>query len=118
MPDATTVLGAVDAQDLERLSGLLTENARMVMGNGEPLIGREAIMAANAGFFAMVQGVRHTLLREWVVDGVTVVEAEVTYTRLDGKEVTVPAVSIWEVDEAGLITDYRVLLDQTPLFAG
>jgi hypothetical protein len=41
----------------------------------------------------------------------------VTYLRLDGKEVSVPAVTIWEVDEAGLITDLRVFIDQAPLFA-
>ncbi|HEX4247916.1 MAG TPA: hypothetical protein VH008_08600 [Pseudonocardia sp.] len=40
-----------------------------------------------------------------------------TYTRLDGGEVTVPAVSIWRVDDDGLIVDYRVFVDQAPLFA-
>jgi hypothetical protein len=117
MPDAKTVFGAVDGKDLEVLRGLLAEDTRFVMGNGDPLIGREAVLAGNAAFFTMVQGLRHAVLHEWAVGAATIAETEVTYLRLDGKEVTVPAVTIWEVDEAGLIKDLRVFIDQTPLFA-
>jgi ketosteroid isomerase-like protein len=117
MPDAKTVFGAVDEQDLLRLGGLMAEDVRFVMGNGEPLVGEEAVLAGNAVFFTMVKGLRHALLHEWAVGGVTIAETEVTYLRLDGKEVSVPAVTIWEVDEAGLITDLRVFIDQAPLFA-
>ena len=99
------------------MGGLIAEDVRFVMGNGEPLIGREAVLAGNAAFFTMVKGLRHVLLHEWAVEGATVAETEVTYLRLDGKEVSVPAVTIWGVDETGLINDLRIFVDQAPLFA-
>jgi ketosteroid isomerase-like protein len=117
MPDANTVFGAVDGQDVDRLGELLSDDARFVMGNGDPLIGREAVLAGNAAFFTMVQGLRHSVLREWAVGSAMIVEAEVTYLRLDGKEVSIPAVTIWETDQAGLITEFRIFADQAPLFA-
>lgn len=63
------------------------------------------------------QGIRHELLREWTVGAETIAETNVIYLRRDGKEVTVPAVSIWRVGADGLIVDYRVFVDQTPVFA-
>jgi ketosteroid isomerase-like protein len=117
MPDARTIFGAVDSKDLDAMRAMLAENPRFVMSNNDPLIGKDAVMAGNAGFFTMIQGSRHEVLHEWAVGTATIAETEVTYQRLDGKEVTVPAVTIWEVDEAGLITNLRIYADQTPLFA-
>ena len=117
MPTAQDVLRMVDEQDLDGMATLFAEDATFVMANHEPLPGRSAILEANAAFFAMVQGVRHEVLRDWAVGPATIVEADVTYVRRDGKEVTVPAVSIWTVGDDGLITDYRVFVDQSPVFA-
>ncbi|MFF1821648.1 hypothetical protein ACFVWG_30375 [Kribbella sp. NPDC058245] len=51
------------------------------------------------------------------IEATTIAETDVTYTGLDGKDVTVPAISIWDIDDAGLITDYRIFVDLTPVFA-
>lgn len=117
MPDARTTFAAVDAQDIAALAALFAEDGRLVFGNREPLVGRDAVIAGNVAFFQLVQGVRHQLRNEWTVGTETIAETDVTYTRLDGKEVTVPAVSIWRVDGDGLIVDYRIFVDQAPLFA-
>ena len=45
------------------------------------------------------------------------VEVEVTYRRLDDKSVSVPAASIWHARDDGLIEDYRVFFDLTPVYA-
>jgi len=117
MPDARSTFAAVDAQDLDAIAALFAEDARLVFGNQEPLVGRDAVIAGNTAFFQLVRGLRHQLLNEWTVGAETIAETDVTYTRLDGKEVTVPAVSIWRVDGDGLIVDYRIFVDQAPLFA-
>jgi ketosteroid isomerase-like protein len=117
MPDAQTTFRAVDTQDVEALAGLFAEDGRLVFGNQEPLVGRAAVLAGNVAFFQLVLGVRHQLRNEWTVGAETIAETDVTYTRLDGKDVTVPAVSIWRVDGDGLIVDYRIFIDQAPLFA-
>ncbi|WP_405060924.1 nuclear transport factor 2 family protein [Kribbella sp. NBC_01505] len=116
MPDVQEVFRLVDTQDLDGLAALFAPDARFVMGNAEPLIGPDAIVAGSAAFGAMVQGFRHVPVRDWAVGPVTIIELEVTYTRLDGKEVTVPAVTIWEVDDGDLIIDYRVFVDSGPVW--
>lgn len=117
MPTAQSVFAMVDAQDFDGLAALFAADGSFVLGNREPIVGREAIVAGNAAFFTMVQGIRHELLRDWAVGDTTIAETDVTYVRQDGKEVTVPAVSIWTIDGTGLITDYRVFVDQAPVFA-
>ncbi|GAA0948881.1 hypothetical protein GCM10009554_46980 [Kribbella koreensis] len=116
MPTAESVFALVDKQDVQGIGALLAPRARFAIGNREPADGRDEIVATQGIFFTLVQGLRHELLREWAVDDTTIAETSVTYTRLDGRDVTVPAVSIWTVDEAGLITDFRVFIDQSPVF--
>jgi ketosteroid isomerase-like protein len=117
MPDARTIFAAIDSLDPRALDGVLAEDATMVFGNGEPLAGRDAILAGSEAFLSTVKGVRHRLLNEWTVDATTIAEAEVTYTRLDSKEVTVPVVSIWQIRPDTKITTYRVFVDLTPVYA-
>jgi ketosteroid isomerase-like protein len=117
MPDARTIFAKIDSLDPRALEGFLAEDATMVFGNGEPLTGPAAIVAASEAFLSTVKAVRHRILSDWTVGSTTIAEAEVTYTRLDGKEVSVPVVSIWDVNDAGLITSYRVFLDLAPVYA-
>ncbi len=44
-------------------------------------------------------------------------ELEVTYDRLDGSSTSIPVVSIWHTGPDGLIDDYRVFFDLTPVYA-
>lgn len=99
------------------MTALFAADGRFIFGNQEPLVGIEAILGGNAAFFATVQGVAHRINRVFTVDATTIAETDVTYTRLDGKEVTLPTVSIWDVDAAGLITSYQVYADLGPVYA-
>ena len=49
--------------------------------------------------------------------GTTVAETEVTYQRLDGREATAVAVSIWHTGADDLITNYRIFVDLAPVYA-
>jgi ketosteroid isomerase-like protein len=117
MTDAQSLFRLIDAQDLEGAGALFAPDARFVMGNSEPLEGREAIVAGNKAFFAQVRGIRHQVRKAWTVEADTIAETDVTYLRLDGQEVTVPGVAIWQVDEDGLIADFRVFADHAAVFA-
>ncbi|WP_405061745.1 nuclear transport factor 2 family protein [Kribbella sp. NBC_01505] len=117
MPEASMVFAAVDQQDMTALRAMFAADGRFVFGNQEPLLGIEAIMAGNTAFFTTVQCTEHHIDRVWTVDATTIAETDVTYTRLDGKEVTLPTISIWTVDSAGLITDYQIYSDTTPIIA-
>jgi len=113
---AAEVFALVDRLDPDAMDAVLADDATMVFGNAEPLVGRAAIRAGNLAFLALVKGLRHDIRREWTVGDTTVVETDVTYTRRDDKQVTIPAVSIFR-DAGGLIADFRVFYDPAPVFA-
>ena len=116
MPTARTIFEKVDAQDIPGVAGYFAEDAIMIFGNAEPLVGRRAIVEANEQFYTSITAIRHSIRNEWTVGDTTILELEVTYTRLDDKDVTLPAVSLWHTTD-GLITDYRVFYDPSPVFA-
>jgi ketosteroid isomerase-like protein len=117
MVSARSVFDVVDAMDLNAVAALFAEDATMVFANGEPMVGREAVVAGNTAFMSTIKGLRHRLLNEWRVGATTIAETEVTYSRVDGKDVSLPAVSIWSTREDGLIVDYRVFVDLAPVHA-
>jgi hypothetical protein len=111
------VFGAVDSLDSPAFAAFFAPDGRITFGNSPALEGRETVEAGTAGFLGSIDGIHHEVVHEWNVGADTIVELQVTYTRKDGNLVTIPAVSIWTVDAAGLITDYRVTFDTTPVFA-
>ncbi|NJP87954.1 nuclear transport factor 2 family protein [Nonomuraea sp. FMUSA5-5] len=112
------VFQVVDSFDADAFVQLLAEDATLVFANAEPATGREAIAAGLREFFATIGGLRHRIVRTWQVGDDNIAETEVTYRRLDGKDVSVPAVSIWRVRSTdGLITDYRIFVDLAPVYA-
>jgi ketosteroid isomerase-like protein len=117
MPNELTqrVFQTVDSMRPDSIAGLFAEDARMVFGNAEPLVGREAITAGIQGFFSTINALQHQIVNEWCIGADTIAETEVTYRRLDDKNVTVPVVSIWHTHD-GLIEDYRVFFDLAPVY--
>ncbi|WP_433427481.1 nuclear transport factor 2 family protein [Nonomuraea sp. CA-141351] len=115
--EARRVFQVVDSFDPGKFVQLLAEDARMVFGNAEPMVGRNAIAEGLRIFFATIAGLAHRLVRTWQVDADTIAETEVTYRRLDGKDVSVVAVSIWHTRDDGLISDYRIFVDLAPVYA-
>lgn len=111
------LFAAVDTKDAAEFGAFLAGDARLVFGNAEPLVGREAIVDGIGAFFATIDGLRHRIVNEWYAGADTVAETEVTYQRLDGKNVTVPAVSIWRTGADDLIDDYRIFVDLAPVYA-
>ena len=117
MPATTTDLFAdIDTMDAGLFASHLSEDAVLRFGNAPPVEGRRAIEESIAGFFTTIKALSHELVGQWDVDDATIVEVEVTYTRLDGDQVTFPAVVIMR-RSGELIDDYRIFIDQGPLYA-
>ena len=74
------------------------------------------IEEAIAGFFTTINGISHQLVDQWDVDSTTIIQLEATYTRKDDRKVTIPAVAVWRRG-AELIDDYRIYVDQAPVYA-
>jgi hypothetical protein len=116
MADRSTLFDDIDSMEPERFAHHLAPNAVMVFGNAEPINGRDAIHDAWGSFCEGVDGVRHEQVDTFSKGDRTVVEARVTYTRKDNREVTVPVVTIYRAP-GELIDDYRIYIDLAPLFA-
>jgi hypothetical protein len=78
--------------------------------------GREAVGDAVSQFFASIRALRHRLLDRWQRDDSLVCRGEVTYTRHDGSEVSVPFANVFRLHD-GRIGEYLIYVDITPLFA-
>jgi ketosteroid isomerase-like protein len=118
MPNGLTprIFQAVDSMQPDSIADMFAQDAKLVFGNADPLVGREAITAGLKGLFSTINGMRHRIVNDWHMGADTVAETEVTYRRLDDKDVTVPVVSIWHTRDDGLIDDYRVFFDLTPVY--
>ena len=116
MTDRSTLFDDIDSMQPDRFAQHLAEDVTMRFGNADPVVGRDAVRDVWAQFCGSVDGVRHERVAEWVHDDATVVEARVTYARKDGREVTVPVVTVYRAS-GPLIDDYRVYIDLAPVFA-
>lgn len=117
MTSFTTELFAdIDRMDAHAFASRLSEDVRMRIGSAEPISGRAATEAGLTQFFGMIKGLRHDTVEQWDEGDTTIIESEVTYTRLDDSQVTVPAVSIYRRGDE-LIDDYRIFIDLGPVLA-
>lgn len=107
----------IDRMDAAGWASYLAPEAVMRFGNADPVHGREACRDALQSFYETIAGLRHDLIEQWEHPPATIVESEVTYTRKDGRDVTVPVVTIYRVNDDDLIADYRVFIDLAPVFA-
>ncbi len=106
---------AVDAKDTERFLGFMTDEASFRFGSAPPAQGKAAIRAAVDGFFSTIAACQHVLART-VVDGdVIVCEGEVTYTRHDDSQISLPFANVFEL-EGELISAYKIYADAGPLY--
>jgi hypothetical protein len=110
----------VDRRDAARFAAAFTDDGWLRFGNNEPLVGRANIETAIAGFFTAMQSLRHTPGRTTVAGNLLFLEAMVTYLRHDGKEVSVYAMTVFEMAEMhGTPRAQRcnIYVDLAPLFA-
>jgi len=107
---------SIDAMDTESFLKFLAEDATFRFGSMPPVQGREAIRAAVDGFYSSIAGLEHTVQRRVAEGSAVVCEGEVTYTRHDGSDITLPFANVFEVDD-GLISLYRIYIDAGPLYA-
>lgn len=111
------IFAVIDAGDADRFVDLLAPDGQFRFGNAPVIIGREAIRAAVAGFFAAIASSRHRLLGIWNGPATAVCEGEVTYTRRNGSTLRVPFVNVFDL-RGDKIAAYRIYIDNSALFNG
>jgi ketosteroid isomerase-like protein len=106
----------IDRMDAKAFASYLSEDCVLRYANNDEQIGRKAIEEAIAGFFTTIKSLSHNILHEWTVGDTTILQFECTYTRLDDRKVTVPAVTIFRRGTE-LIDEYRIFVDLAPVYA-
>jgi ketosteroid isomerase-like protein len=111
------LLAAVDGGDLAAVAAIVTNDVHLRFGNVEPTDGKADFIKTTQAVFGSIAGIRHDILDIWEVEAETVVAVmDVHYTRLDGGELTLPCCNTFRLRD-GLVHDYRVYMDITPVLA-
>jgi ketosteroid isomerase-like protein len=110
------LFAAIDAKDTEAFLSYLTKDAVFRFGSAPESSGHDAIRDGVNGFFASIAGSRHAIRKVINSDSTLVCEAEVTYKRQNGTEITLPFTNVFELD-GELISHYKIYIDIAPLYA-
>jgi len=105
---------AIDHKDADDFVLFFTKDACFRFANAPVIRNKEDIRNAVVSFFSNIKGLRHRVLDVWEQDDVVICAGEVTYTRLNGSELTLPFVDILRM-RGVLIADYRIYMDISPL---
>ena len=113
---------SVDRKDAAGFAAAFTADAWLRFGNADPLVGRDAIREAIAGFFTGFAALRHESKGEFLDGDTLILEAVVTYTRHDRRQVSIPAVTIFRLAGVGergrpVADQCRIYVDLAPLYA-
>jgi ketosteroid isomerase-like protein len=110
------LLATIDRKDARAFAAFLTPEATFRFGNNPAVVGRDAIEAAVGTFFKAIQGVSHSLEKQWSLPDAAICIGVVTYTRHDGTTLQVPFANVLKLRPGG-IHDYRIYTDNSALFA-
>jgi SnoaL-like domain len=112
------IYAADEAMDAADFVALLSPEASFQLG-GSPLVrGRKGIQDFVQGLFSSLKGIRHKLLHFWLDDCKLVFQGEVTFTFPTGQSMVLPYVDVVTSEKDGLLEDYRIYIDLTPMNAG
>lgn len=112
-----TMFEAMERLDATGWAAHLAADAVVRLGNRPPTYGRDACRDAFTEFLDDMRGIRHEVIDYWEHGNATIVEATLVFTRADGSEEQLPAVTIFRTNASGEVSDYRVYFDPSPLVA-
>jgi uncharacterized protein (TIGR02246 family) len=106
---------AVDTGQAERFGAWFAEDATYRFGNGDVLVGRDAVVAATAGAATSLPWVRHEIVQVAELGDQLFCRFVISTAAPDGTEVAMPCVTVIELAQNAVV-DYRVHIDLTPAF--
>jgi ketosteroid isomerase-like protein len=106
----------VDAMRLDAFVAGLTPDVEVVVGNNPAMKGRQAVKEGIGHFWSTIAGLKHHFVNVVEGHGLTFLEAKVDYRRKDGREVTVPVVSVLERN-GELVKSLRIYMDVALVYA-
>ena len=113
---ADSLFKSIDAMDTDKFCDFFTDNAKFKFGNAETVEGKEQIRQMVSGFFASIKGLSHTVSDMVEQDSALVCRGEVTYTRKDSSELTVPFSNYYKLN-GDKVSDYQIYVDASQLYS-
>ena len=107
---------AVDSMNMEKYLSYHTDDIKFRLGSNPTTEGKAAVEQGLNQLWGALDSLRHTMTGVWQEGNVTIVEAEILYTRKDGKAVVLPAATVLR-REGDLVSDIRINMDINPVFA-
>ncbi|MGO4003404.1 nuclear transport factor 2 family protein [Pseudomonas fluorescens] len=107
----------VDRMSADGFVGYLADDVTFRFGNAPELIGKDNVRAGIEVFFTHIAGLKHVLLDEWSERNTTILRFDTHYTKLDLSLVVIPCCATLRFTASGMIDDYRIYADITPLYA-
>ena len=110
------LFSAIDNKDADKFISFLTEDARFTFGNAAPVSTRNNIRDSVSGFFSGIKALQHDINSYWHKEDMLICKGKVTYTRLDNTKLALAFTNIFRMKNE-LISDYRIYIDISELFA-
>ncbi|MCZ4518929.1 nuclear transport factor 2 family protein [Rhodococcus ruber] len=104
-----------DSRDARGFASYFSASGTMKFGNSGILTGPQEIESSLTEFFGSISSMKHTIVSVWEASNQAIFEAVVTYGRLDGSSVDVPAVTAYTF-ENDKVSSCRIYCDMTPVF--
>ena len=114
--DTDGLFAAIDRNDATAFVGYLADDAVFRFGSAPAVHGRDEIRVAVDGFFGTIAGCSHAVHKTISSGSTLVCEGEVTYTRHNGTEITLPFTDVFEY-HGDRIAKYKIYMDVNPLYA-
>ena len=105
----------IDTKDARGFAAFFAQDGKFTFGNAPTVTGPAAIESACDQFFSSLENLDHDMRNVWEIDDTIICEVTVMYETRDGRSLDLPAANIIR-HEDGLVTDYRIFMDVSPLF--
>jgi ketosteroid isomerase-like protein len=108
---------ASEANNPQEYMAFFTDNAVYQIGNAKPITGPKGIQQLASDVMQSIRHVSHDIKKIWeTADGVVLCQAQVTYTRKDGKVFELPCMTIVRFI-GNKIHKYQAFIDASPVFS-
>lgn len=105
----------VDQKDLDAVSAWFADDVVSTTGDGEPVVGRDAVIDGLRGFQSTFATLAHAFIAVVEQGNVTMLEARTRFTLASGVAVDIKGVTVYERRD-GLVTSMRMYADMSPLW--
>lgn len=105
----------IDVKDTGSFLTFLHDDVRFRFGNAAPIAGKAAVGEAVDAFFDSIRALTHEIETIWSAGDAVICHGRVTYTRHDGRCLTVPFANIFRLS-GERIGEYLIFADNSDLY--